>query len=176
MTPVSVTPAGRVLSVPPTPSMACSTVTVHLDMWAAPATSTETNAALVRKRRVQTTHNMCIPARLFGFQVRLCPLHRQVPTLASTGVSVWTPMAPSHVTVSGVMPGRAVNKMSTSVLPTPARTMARVWIASGTIPASACLVHFLRNYVLFYILTSFVRLSILNELRRSAAFESKGQP
>lgn len=50
MTPASVTPAGRALSVTPTPSTACSTATVHLDTWAAPATSTETNAALVRER------------------------------------------------------------------------------------------------------------------------------
>ncbi len=120
------------------------------------------------------THNMhlCQTCDLFCFQARVFPLHHQVPTLASTVVSAWTLMAPSPVTVSGVILGRAVNKMSTSVLRTPARTMAHVWIALETTPASACLVHFWRNYKLPDISTFFIRHSHPDNLQRSAAFVS----
>lgn len=44
----------------------------------------------------------------------------------NTVVSASTPKAPSPVTVSGVMQDLAVNRMSTSVLLTPARMMALV--------------------------------------------------
>lgn len=68
MTRVSVIPVERALSVTPTPSVACSTVTAHPVMLAARATSTETNAALVRKdaTSVRIVPNMHFA--LFSFQ------------------------------------------------------------------------------------------------------------
>ena len=61
-TPASVTRAEKALSATPTPSVACSTATVLQDTWATPATATETNAALVRKRNSNHTYPICLPA------------------------------------------------------------------------------------------------------------------
>lgn len=72
-------------------------------------------------------------------------LHQQVPTLVNMVASVSTPTAPSPVTVSRVMQDPAVNRMSMSVLPTPARMMAHVLIALATTPAFACLVYYSKN-------------------------------
>ena len=86
---------------------------------------------------------------------------------------VWTLMAPSPVTVPVVTPGRAVNKMLMSVHQAPARTMALVWIALGSTPASACLVLFLRNNVLPYIWTIFtIRLEALRRHNSATAVHS----
>lgn len=52
MTPVSVIPVERALSVIPTLSLACTTATVQLDTWATPATLTGTSAALVGRREM----------------------------------------------------------------------------------------------------------------------------
>lgn len=78
--------------------------------------------------KAEHTHNMylCQASDLFCFYSHLFPLRHQVPTPASTVVSVWTLMAPSPVTVLEVTLGHAVSKMSTSVPPAPARTMAHV--------------------------------------------------
>lgn len=73
MTPVSVTHVERALSVTPTPSLACTTVTVSLDMWAPPATLTETNAASVRQTGVRRILYLIWVSVIF-FQTFLYPL------------------------------------------------------------------------------------------------------
>lgn len=75
----------------------------------------------------------------------------------NTVVSASTPKAPSPVTVPRVMQDPAVNRTSMSVLPTPARMTAHVWIALATTAAFACQV--------LYIIQE---ISILNEM---AAFK-----
>lgn len=110
MTPASVIPVERALSVIPTLSLACTTATVQLDTWATPATPTGTSAALVRRREMsERTQRVSLQAsNIVLYPFSLC---HQVPTRASMAVNVSTPLAPSCVTVAEVTLDHAVNKM-----------------------------------------------------------------
>lgn len=141
MTPASATPATRAPTATPTPLTAKPSARVLRGTWGPPATRTWTSVRWVSAGAglIQAAKEQLGKAPV---QPGACPLSRacvlQEPTLVSTQGSASTPRGPSSASACRATRALAARSMSTSVSPTPARTMPPAWTRSGSSSASAC--------------------------------------